>query len=259
MGGLLTAASGWRAVFLVQVPVGLLVLVLVLRLVPAPRPAGGRGAATPFLPPGLLREPELVAGLVMSLLVSGVLMATLVVGPFYLSGALGLAAGRVGLAMAAGPLVAALTGLPAGRLVDQLGSARTTRAGLLGVASGAALLALLPRAAGLPGYVVSVGVLTAGYALFQAANNTGVLRDRGPARGVVSGLLTLSRNLGLVGGAALMGALFAAGAGRDDLALAPADALAAGMRLTFAVGAGLVGLAFLVGTGGGALAVRPAR
>jgi hypothetical protein len=45
-------------------------------------------------------------------------MATLVVGPFYLSGAFALDAARVGLVMSSGPIVAALTGVLAGRVVE---------------------------------------------------------------------------------------------------------------------------------------------
>ena len=44
--------------------------------------------------------------------------------------------------------------------------------------------------------------MTAGYALFQTANNTAVMADVPPdRRGVVSGMLNLSRNLGLITGA----------------------------------------------------------
>ena len=44
-------------------------------------------------------------------------------------------------------------------------------------------------------------VVTVGYALFQTANNTAVMTNLRPdQRGVVSGLLNLSRNLGLVTG-----------------------------------------------------------
>ena len=63
--------------------------------------------------------PVLSASLAMSALVSTVMMATLVVGPFYLSRALGLDAALVGLVLSVGPLVAALTGVPAGRIADR--------------------------------------------------------------------------------------------------------------------------------------------
>ncbi|MBL8383561.1 MAG: MFS transporter, partial [Burkholderiales bacterium] len=158
-----------------------------------------RRAAAPLIRLAALREPALGRSLVAGLLVAAVMMATLVVGPFYLAGALGLAPVWVGLAMSAGPVVAALAGVPAGRLVDRFGAARMGAAGLVGMLIGSAGLAAAPLAWGVAGYVLPLVVLTAHYALFQAANNTGVMagvpQDR---RGVVSGLVNLARNLGLI-------------------------------------------------------------
>ncbi|MNR23172.1 hypothetical protein D3C85_1401780 [compost metagenome] len=68
----------------------------------------------------------------------------------------------------------------------------------------------------------------------------------GAERGAVSGLLNLSRNLGLITGASAMGAVFAAGAGTADLADAPPEALAAGLRAVFATAAALILLAAAV-------------
>lgn len=194
-------------------------------------------ASDPLIRLGLLHQPALASGFAMSLLVTTVVMATLVVGPFHLSGALGLGVAGVGLAMSAGPLVAALAGVPAGRLVDRHGARRMTRAGLGGMVAGCAALAAVPAAFGAGGYIAGLALLTGGYALFQAANNTAVMGAVPPAeKGVVSGLLTLSRNLGLVTGASVMGATFAWGAGGSGT---PA-AIAAGTATTFAVAAVLV-------------------
>ena len=195
--------------------------------------------AAPLIQPALLRESALRLGCAANALVSTVMMATLVVGPFYLAGALGLDAGGTGLAMSAGPVAAALAGMPAGRLADRHGAGRMALLGLAAMAAGCALLALAPAALGVVGYIAPLLVLTAGYALFQAANGAAVMAAA-PAghRGVVSGLLTLSRNLGLVTGASAMGAVFAWGAGAQDLLAAPPQALAAGMRATFLAGAG---------------------
>mgnify|MGYP006211203185 CR=1 FL=1 len=50
---------------------------------------------------------------------------------------------------------------------------------------------------------------TIGYALFQTANNTAVMSDIATEqRGVIAGMLNLSRNLGLITGASAMGAVF---------------------------------------------------
>lgn len=201
-------------------------------------------AASPMIRLAMLATPVLGAGLAMSALVATVVMATLVVGPFYLAGALSLDAARVGLVMSSGPIVAALAGVPSGRLVDRFGARRTGIAGLIGMAFGCGALRMLPGSLGIPGYGGPLAVITAGYALFQAANNTAVMTDVQPGdRGVVSGLLNLSRNLGLITGASVMGAVFAFGTSTASTTFAHAGAVAAGMRLTFAVAAGLVLLA----------------
>ncbi|KYO55135.1 MFS transporter [Tistrella mobilis] len=294
MGGLLIAAAGWRAVFIVLVPAALAALLLIRRGLPAtpspgpaapaaPRPgldlpgtlvlavslgayalamtrphgldtmafillaiaALGvtiflgveRRARAPLIRPAALCEPLLAAALICNLLIATVIMTTLVVAPFYLSHTLGLDTARVGLVMSVGPVLSALTGLPLGRLVDRGDAGLMAIAGLAAMATGAALLAVLPGWFGLPGYLAGILVLTPGYQLFQAANNTQVMAtvpaDR---RGVTSGMLGLARNLGLVTGAAVMGAVFAAAAG-GNVTTAGADAVARGLRVTFATAA----------------------
>jgi MFS family permease len=186
----------------------------------------------------------------MSALVSTVLMATLVVGPFYLSGALGLDAALVGLVLSVGPLVVALTGVPAGRMADRFGAHRVTVAGLVGIAAGCFMLLVLPATLGIPAYVVPLVVVTVGYALFQTANNTAVMTDIGPdERGVISGMLNLSRNLGLVTGASAMGAVFAFASATADITAARPAAVAGGMRITFAVAAMLILAALAIAVG----------
>ncbi|HVY99490.1 MAG TPA: MFS transporter [Dongiaceae bacterium] len=208
-------------------------------------------APSPLIRLSILRDPVLSASLVMSALVAAVAMSTLVVGPFYLARGLGLAAALVGLVMSVGPAVAALAGVPAGRIVDRFGASRVTVAGLAAMTAGAAALATLPAGLGVPGYVGPLVALTAGYALFQAANNTAVMAEVRPEqRGVVSGTLNLSRNLGLITGASVMGAVFAWGSAARDVATADAGSVAAGMRLTFAVAALLVVAALAIALAG---------
>jgi EmrB/QacA subfamily drug resistance transporter len=214
--------------------------------------------ASPLIRLAMFRDPVLRASLAMSALVSTVLMATLVVGPFYLSRGLGLGAAIVGLVLSAGPVVVALTGVPAGRIADRFGTQRTAIVGLIGIAAGSFILSLLPTSLGIPGYVAPIVVITAGYALFQTANNTAVMTDIPPdQRGVVSGLLNLSRNLGLITGASVMGAVFALASAATDIATAEPEAVASGMRITFAVAGGLVAVALAIAIGGRASATRP--
>ncbi|MCS0579990.1 MFS transporter [Massilia pinisoli] len=193
-------------------------------------------ARAPLVPLALLRDRVTATGFATSALTMALMMTTMLVGPFYLGRALGLGAGGVGLALAAGPLVAALAGVPAGRLVDRHGARRTGMAGLAAMAVGAGVVALAPRAAGVAGWIVPLAVLTTGYALFQAANNTAVMEAAGiDRRGVAAGLLNLARQLGLIAGSALLGAVFAAGA--PDPAHAAAAQVAAATHATFALAA----------------------
>jgi MFS family permease len=205
-----------------------------------------------------LRDPRLAASLVMNILVSSVMMATLVVGPFFLAIGLGLSVTAVGLVLAVGPLVSTLSGIPAGRIVDRFGAGAIVAAGLLQMMVGALALAFAPVAFGLPGYVVAIALLTPGYQLFQAANNTAVMMDVDAGRrGVISGLLSLSRNLGLITGAALMGAIFARVSGPLDTADA-AQAAGFGLTVTFCIAAALALLALLVAFASG-IAARAKR
>jgi EmrB/QacA subfamily drug resistance transporter len=311
LGGVLIAGLSWRAIFLVNVPLGLLALLLAHRYLPVDRQrpktdrAGfdnvgtlllalmlaayalamtiGRGsfgplnmalllaaifgaglfvlaearAASPLIRLAMFRDPILSASLAMSALVSTVMMATLVVGPFYLSRALGLDAVLVGLVLSVGPLVAALTGVPAGRIADRFGAQRMTIVGLIGIAAGSFILSMMPAISGISGYIAPIVVITVGYALFQTANNTAVMTDIRPdQRGVISGLLNLSRNLGLITGASVMGAVFALASATTDVTIAPPEAIAAGMRITFAVAAILIVVALAIAVGSRALATR---
>ncbi|TIS54477.1 MAG: MFS transporter [Mesorhizobium sp.] len=312
LGGFLIAGLGWRAIFLVNVPLGILAFLLAYRHLPVdirgPKTdrAGfdtmgtlllaltlaayalamtiGRGsfgplnmallsasvfgtglfvfaesrAASPLIRLAMFRDPVLSASLAMNVLVSTVVMATLVVGPFYLSRALGLDPALVGIVMSIGPIISALSGVPAGRVVDRLGAPFMVIVGLTAIVAGSIALSVLPAISGVAGYIAAIAVLTPGYQLFQAANNTAVMMDVHPGqRGVISGMLSLSRNLGLVTGASVMGAVFALASATIDITAAHPEAVAAGMRITFAVAAVLIGVALAIAVGGRALAARP--
>lgn len=291
LGGLLISGFGWSAIFLVNIPLGLLTIWFAWRYLPfdsrkdqavrshfdligtlllaatlgayALAMTIGRGhfgaingvlllvaaigtvlfgfvetrVASPLIRPAMFSAAPLISGFITSFLVSIVMMTTLIVGPFYLSRTLMLEPYTVGLVMSVGPLVAAFTGIPAGRIADHFGTRRTTAVGLLGMALGSAVLSVMPAKFGIGGYVAPLALMTAGYALFQTANNTGVMADVESAqRGVISGMLNLSRNLGLLTGASAMGAVFSY-ASAADIVFASARAIEIGSQTTFAIAA----------------------
>ena len=276
LGGMLIAGFSWRAIFLINLPLGILALLLARRFLPADRQrlntdkhlgfdhlgtlllalalatyalacsgnlmllafavvAAGllvvveKRSASPLIHLTLFANRTLSAGLIMSVLVSSVIMATLVVGPFYLTAAFGLNAVQCGLVLSIGPTAAALSGIFAGRFADRFGAQRMTMAGLSGMAVGTVMVSLIPATLGPAGYISGIVTITVSYALFMTANTTAVMTDVPPQqRSIIAGMLILSRNLGLITGTAVLGAVFA-------FASAHFHSAAQGMQITFVV------------------------
>jgi MFS family permease len=301
LGGTLVSVFGWHAIFLINVPLGLLTWLLAWRSLPIHRPPAhaerpgfditgtvllatalgayalamtlGRGSfgginlalllvailggglfvlaqrrvTSPLIPLALFHDRLLVSGLATSALVATVMMATLLVGPFYLSISLGLPTTLVGLVLAVGPCVAALAGVPAGRLTDRFGVRPMRLVGLTTMVLGCSMLTLLSPALGVGGYVMAIVVTTLGYALFQTANNTAVMTDV-PAqkRGVIAGLLNLSRNLGFFTGASVLGAVFASALPTNGVSAASPGEVANGLHFTFIAALSMVVLALFI-------------
>jgi len=211
-----------------------------------------RRRAMPLVQLAVLRDRVLSTSLFMNLLVSTVMMSTLVVGPFYLAFSLGLNDALVGMVMAVGPAAAALSGVPAGRITDRFGAKRVLLIGLAQTSVGLLCFALLPGLVGVAGYVASLMLLTPGFQLFLAANNTSVMMAApDDQRGMISGLLGLSRNLGFMTGASVMGAAFSLAAGTQDIAQASPMAVSTAFSITFLAAAGLAMLAVLAALIGG--------
>lgn len=303
LGSLALAAFGWRAVFWVNLPFGLLAFLLVSRYLPNtvdepryPVPAvrfdwigtvllaltlgayslamtfsGKRGfdapivlqlglgtvvglvlflavqvkARSPLLKLAMFRHALLSTSMVMSVLVYAVMMTTLVLGPFFLTKALGLDTRMVGLVMTVGPLAAAIMGVPAGAVADRIGAKLAMVIGLAVFTIGALVMSWVSRDGGVATYIGAILFISVGLAFFQTPNNTAVMTDAHPEqRGLVSGLLALARNLGLITGASLMGALFAGATG--DAATATPDMVAEGMRFVFRIASVMAAAAFLL-------------
>lgn len=315
LGGVLIASLHWRAIFFINVPLGIASFLLAQRYLPPDLQVNnkasnkakpsfdhtgtlllaltlaayalamtlGRGhfgavnlalllaamlgaglfilvetkVASPLIRPAMFRDITLSTSLAMNILVATVMMATLVVGPFYLSRSLALSDAMVGLVMSTGPVISACSGVIAGRIVDRLGAQTTVIAGLIAMTAGAFALALLPAVLGISGYIIAIAILTPGYQLFQAANNTAVMQDiQTSQRGLVSGMLNLSRNLGLITGATLMGAVFAWASASSDIRTAAPETIATGMQLTFVVAGVMLVMALLFAAIGRLLSMR---
>lgn len=198
-------------------------------------------AVPPLVPLAIVKDPALKIGLVSSSVVSAVMMSTLVVGPYYLSKALHLDPLPIGLALSLGPVVVALVAIPAGRVADRWGTSAMTRVGLGAMLLGASSLVFVSPVLGLVGYLAPIVVLCAGYGFFQTANNMAIMaRANVEERGVVGGVLNLSRNMGLITGASVLAALFGGLSGISRGEFASPASITTGMQATYLASALLV-------------------
>jgi MFS family permease len=255
-GGMLIAAWGWQSTFLALAvlagPVALASL-FALPQTHGTRAANAGAPRTAFL--SRIANRRLASGLAMNVLVAVVMISTLSIGPFFLTFALKLDVAAVGMILAVGPIMSAASGVPAGRATDRFTAPTVILAGLAITVFGLVALASLPRLFGIAGYVIALCMLTPGFQLFLAANNTEVMTNApDDTKGTISGLLSLSRNLGFMLGASVMSAVFSSAAGSGAIDAVSGDAVARAFTVTFIACAGIALLALLL-----ALVFRPVR
>lgn len=249
LGGWLITNFHWHALFYVSLPVCILSFLILARQLPDCHPAAPtlvkQGNVWRFLQDNTALRRSCGA----NFLVSAVIMSTMVVGPFYLTDGAGLVPQQIGLLMAVGPVVSAVTGTPAGKLTDSQGASVMIRTGLAVMLSGCCLIALSAlwtlsaSWATAVGYAIPLALITAGYATFQAANNTAVMKNvKEGHKGMTSALLNFSRNLGLMTGASVMGWIYLAA-----MAMVPTgySQPVIGFAATFLISAGGVTLALI--------------
>jgi len=168
--------------------------------------------------------------------------------PFHLEEGLGLDPRHVGLVLTVMPAVMAIVAGPSGTLSDRLGSRGLSSLGML--LSALAILGVAGAVATLhvPPLLGAIACLGLGTGLFVSPNTNALLSSAPPDRqGVASGVLALSRNLGMVGGITLSAAVYAFGSGTGVGGAAPtADAAVRGLQWAFCVGACMAAAGALV-------------
>lgn len=241
LGGFLVQWFGWNAIFFLNLPFGLLALLLSGRLTDLP----GVG-----LLEGLRRAahaPRFLLALLATVCFFIQSFGTNLLWPFYLESG-GMTPGRVGLLLLLPPVLLLVAGPRCGRLADRLGYDRVSWLG-------SALLVTASLAQGLSGSVI-VGLIGIGLgrAFFQVANNAAVLSaaPEGTAS-IASGLLSLARVSGQALGSLLAGTLWAqleqSGSRRAFLVVNLAMATVAVVAGGLIVGRGRVGAGSEPGSG----------
>jgi MFS family permease len=129
--------------------------------------------------------------------------------PFYLIQGRGLTPAESGLILTAQPLAMALMAPFAGSFSDRIGAQIPTTLGMLIMAGGLFMLSRLAPDTPLVFVVMGLAVSGLGSGMFVAPNNSALMgaapRNR---QGIASGVLALARNVGMVLGVGLTGAVF---------------------------------------------------
>lgn len=262
LGGLLAGRLGWRAIFFVNVPIGVIGAWLSRRVIARDRPEdvpprfdlagaalffvglfalllalnqghdwGWSSAAVLSLVAAALatlagfvalerrREHPMLdlslfasrpfSGATFSALVSYIAAyAILFLVPFYLVQQRGLAPREAGVVLMAQPLVMMVSAPLAGALSDRIGSRGPSLAGLATLITGLLLLSRVRAETRLGLVAGALAVCGLGLGLFTTPNNSRLLGAAPPhRRGIASGVLAAARNVGMVIGVGIAGAV----------------------------------------------------
>lgn len=129
--------------------------------------------------------------------------------PSYLEQGRGLSLPQTGLLLMTMPLVMAVMAPISGTLSDRIGTRTPVIAGMAILAGGLFALGMLGPAAPLPLVGLVLAVLGFGVGVFVSPNTSALMGAAPPhRRGIASGILAEARNVGMVLGVALAGAVF---------------------------------------------------
>lgn len=156
--------------------------------------------------------------------------------PFYLMRFRGMPPGQAGLLLSAQALTMAITAPLSGALSDRIGSRLPASLGMAVVTVGLVLLATLDAEASLLDIALRLGLLGIGSGLF-ASPNTSALLGAAPRQrqGIAAAVLGCARNVGMVLGVALAGALFARALAAEGGSLETGAGFVPAFRITFLV------------------------
>lgn len=138
--------------------------------------------------------------------------------PFYLTKVLTRPIERVGLLLMVAPLTSMMISPLAGTLSDRIGARYLTTLGMIVTAGGLLLAAPFTDLTRDSEVALSMAIIGLGAALFQPPNTSSIMKAVPLQRlGIASGLVAAARNLGMIIGISLAGALFTLGFGSSGV------------------------------------------
>lgn len=263
LGGLLTEHYGWRSVFFINVPVGIIALLLSVYFIPKDTPNkilerfDWRGALT-FMG-GLVAlllglnqghewgwtSPAILGVLVVAALLLGIFLwiemhvptpmldlslfrsrsfsasmssavlnyicvnSIIFLMPFYLIQGRGFSPAQAGYLLTAQPIVMAIVAPISGTLSDTIGARLPGMTGMGLLALGLYLLSRLNASSPSSAVALALGVAGLGIGMFISPNSNALMGSAPRHRqGIASGLMATARNVGMVLGVGLSGAIF---------------------------------------------------
>jgi DHA2 family multidrug resistance protein-like MFS transporter len=190
-------------------PLAALVLIAAGLAVAALHVRRQRRQAVPLLPIDLLRIPVFRLSMFTSVAAFAAQMLASIALPFLLLRGLGRSAADAGLVLTAWPIATVVAALVAGQLIGRLSDGLLGGIGLLTLALGLLLMALVPAQPTLAQLAWRLALCGAGFGLFQSPNNHTIVTSAPANRsGAAGGMLGTARLSGQSIGAVAIALLF---------------------------------------------------